>query len=97
VRRLYGVLPWGMVVLGLLHMAATFKLYDALTTRALWFFNGGIVIVACGLLNLVNRRHGAGATSLRWLCQGLNVVTLAFATVSGFVSAFMRLDPEPHP
>jgi hypothetical protein len=85
-RRAYGVLPWGFVALGMLHMAATFKLFDSVTTSALWFFNGGIVLVISGVLNLVNRRYGANAAGLRRFCQATNFVMLAFAIVSGLVS-----------
>ena len=85
-RRAYGVLPWGLVLLGLVHMAATFKAYDTLDMRALWFFNGGVALVVTGLLNLVNRAHGRDARYLRWLCRGLNVVTLCFSTLAGIVS-----------
>ena len=84
-NRLYSVLPWGVIVLGALHMAATWKIYDSLDSPALWFFNGGIVLVFGGVLNLINRRYGAGALGLRWFCRVVNVVTLIFATFSGVV------------
>jgi hypothetical protein len=57
--RLYGVLPWGLIALGTLHMAATWRFYRELTSASLWFFNGGLVLVFAGVLNLINRRHGA--------------------------------------
>lgn len=84
-RRAYGLLPWGPIALGLVHMAATWRLFAALTPSALWFFDGGIVLVFTGALNLVNRAHGASAPALRWFCRGVNVVILCFATVSGLV------------
>ena len=82
---LYAVLPWGVIALGTLHMAATWRIYDQLTSAALWFFNGGIVLVLAGVLNLVNRRYGADARGLRVMCRATNVVTLCFAAVSGIV------------
>jgi hypothetical protein len=84
-NRLYAVLPWGIIGLGVLHMAATWRFYDDLTTASLWFFNGGIMLVFTGILNLVNRRDGDRAPALRWFCRAVNVVTLCFATVSGVV------------
>lgn len=53
---------------------------------ALWFFNGGIVLVITGALNLINRSSGAGVAALRWFCRAVNVVMLAFTTLSGIVS-----------
>jgi len=82
---LYGVLPWGIIALGVLHMAATFRLYSALTPASLWFFNGGIVLVFAGVLNLIHRRHGARVAAIRWFCRAVNLVTLCFASVSGVV------------
>lgn len=84
-NRIYKTLPWGIIVLGALHMAATFKIYDAMTPAALWFFNGGIVLVVAGVLNFVNYRYGAEARGLRWFCRALNLVLLAFSVVSGIV------------
>jgi hypothetical protein len=85
VRRAYGLLPWGLIALGLLHMAATWRLFPSLTPSALWFFNGGIMLLFTGVLNLINRAHGAGAPSLRWFCRGVNLVMLCFAALAGVV------------
>ena len=57
-RRIYGILPWGMIALGILHMAATWR-YSALTASALWFFSAGIATVLAGSLNLLNHAYGA--------------------------------------
>jgi hypothetical protein len=83
--RLYGVLPWGLIALGTLHMAATWRFYRELTSASLWFFNGGLVLVFAGVLNLINRRHGAQVPAIRRFCLAVNVVTLCFAAVSGVV------------
>lgn len=84
-RRAYAVLPWFVAALGALHMGATWRFYTAMTPAALWFFNGGAVLVIGAVLNLVNGRYGADAPGLRWLCRGVNVFLLAFAAVSGVV------------
>jgi hypothetical protein len=84
-NRLYAVLPWPVIALGLVHMGATWRFYDHVTPTALWFFNGGIVLLFAGVLNLVNRRYGADAIGLLWFCRLSNVVTLCFATIAGFV------------
>jgi len=82
---LYGLLPWGIIALGSVHMAATWRLYHELTPASLWFFNGGIVLVFTGVLNLINRHHGARVFAIRRFCLAVNVVMLCFASVSGVV------------
>jgi hypothetical protein len=57
-NRLYGVLPWGIIALDTVHMAATWRFYDTLTPASLWFFNGGIGLVFTGVL--IKRRHAPG-------------------------------------
>jgi hypothetical protein len=85
-RRTYGILPWGMIALGVAHMAATWRVSHALTAAALWFFSAGIVIVLTGSLNLLNRAYGADARGLRWFCRGTNVFMLCFTALSGVVT-----------
>ena len=84
-RRIYGILPWGMIALGILHMAATWR-YSALTASALWFFSAGIATVLAGSLNLLNHAYGAIAPGLRWFCRGTNVFMLGFTALSGVVT-----------
>jgi hypothetical protein len=83
-KRIYLFLGWGLVGLGVLHCLAAFRL-AALTTSALWFFSGGVTIVLTGALNVLNRRYGAAAPGLRWVCIGANVVATAFGIVYGIV------------
>jgi hypothetical protein len=66
-------------------MAATWRLYYELTPASLWFFNGGIVLVFTGVLNLINRHHGAGVRAIRRFCFVVNLVMLCFASISGVV------------
>lgn len=85
-RRVYGVLPWGIIALGILHMAATWR-NPSLTASALWFFSGGIAMVLTGALNLVNHSYGATAPGLRWLCRGTNIFMLCFSALAGVVTS----------
>lgn len=84
-RRAYGLISWVIIALGLLHMAATWRVSNALTTSALWFFSGGIATVFTGAVNLLNRAYGAGAPGLQWFCKGMNVFMLCFTALSGVV------------
>jgi hypothetical protein len=81
-RIAYGVLGWGIIALGVLHMAST---PHALTASAVWFFSGGIVMVLTGGLNLLNRAYGGTAPGLRWFCVATNAAMTAFTLVAGSV------------
>ena len=86
-RTLYLVLALLMILMGLVHLAATFALFDALTSRAVWFASGGVAIVLTGLLNLLNRAYGAAAPGVRWATVGANLVMTVFAALAGTAGA----------
>ena len=81
-RKVYGVLGWGIIALGILHMVSTPR---ALTASAVWFFSGGIAMALTGALNLVSRTYGGTAPGLRWFCVATNAAMTAFALVAGSV------------
>lgn len=85
-RRAYRILPWGMIALGVLHMAATGRVSSTLSPSAIWFFSGGVVAVLTGSINLLNNAYGAAAPGLRWFCRGVNVFMLCFTALSGVVT-----------
>jgi hypothetical protein len=82
-KKTYLALSWGIVALGLLHMAATTQLFTALTQSALWFFSGGLTMVLTGALNLLNRSYGGAAPGLHWVCVAVNAVITVFALTAG--------------
>jgi hypothetical protein len=86
-RAFYLVLGVLVILLGLVHLAAAFALFDALNSRAIWFASGGIAIVLTGLLNLLSRAYGAAAPGLRWSTVGANVVMTVFAALAGIAGA----------
>jgi len=81
-RALYAVSATAIFILGLLHMATTFRLSSTPTAKV-WFFGTGIAIALCGLLNLLNRRYGLDAFGLRATCIASNVLMICFAVVAG--------------
>jgi hypothetical protein len=83
VRKAYAGFGAGLVVLGLVHMLTTFRLFDELTGSAIWFFSGGIAMVLLGFLNLLNREYGRHARGMRVISVGANVLMTAFAAVAG--------------
>jgi len=82
---LYAVASWALFALGVLHMAATPSRFDAVSSGALWFFSGGVLIVLVATLNLLNRTYGAAAPGLRRVCVAANIVNLGLAVVGGVV------------
>jgi len=86
-RAFYLVLAVLIILLGLVHLAATFALFDGLTGRAIWFASGGLAIVLTGLINLLNRGYGATAPGVRWTAVGANAVMTAFAALAGVAGA----------
>ncbi len=86
-RRLYLVLALLVVLLGLFHTASTPRFFDAMSSRALWFASGGLLLILTGSLNLLNRAYGAAAPGLRWTAIGTNIVMTGFAAIAGTVGA----------
>lgn len=82
-RLLYMIAGWALVALSVLHMGATFRFFNALTSQALWFFSGGLLMALAGALNLLNRTYGQDAPALRLVTRGTNVVITIFAIATG--------------
>lgn len=86
-RTLHLVLALLIIILGLVHLSATFMLFDALTGRAVWFASGGIAVVLTGVINLLNRAYGAAAPGVRWAAIGANATMTVFAALAGYAGA----------
>ena len=84
-RLAYLLFACGIVALGVVHMAATFRSFDTPSSAALWFFSGGIAMVLTGVLNLLNRAYGGVAPGVRVASVGANVAMTVFAVVAGLI------------
>lgn len=84
-RRIYLVLALLVVLLGLFHAVSTFRIFDALSSRAVWFAGAGLAMVLTGILNLLNRAYGAVAPGVRWAAICANFAITAFAALAGIV------------
>jgi len=85
IRLLYAIESWALAALGILHIAATPRYFAELSTQALWFFSGGVLMVLAAALNLLNRTYGTGAPGMRWVCVTTNVVVVAIAVTGGIL------------
>jgi hypothetical protein len=83
-HRAYLVISVGIIALGLVHIAATPRIFPALTSTAVWFASGGLAIILTGALNLLRRVYGEFAPGLRVVCVAANVVMTAFALIAGY-------------
>ncbi len=86
-NRLYALVSWIVVGIGLLHMLTTFRLTTASAAGRVWFFGSGIAIALVGALNLLHRAYGSCGVGLRMACRTANIVLLVFAAVAGVVTA----------
>ena len=91
-HRAYLVVSVGIIVLGLVHIAATPRFFPALTSTAVWFASGGLAIILTGALNLLRRGYGAVAPGLRLVCVAANVVMTAFAILAGYAGRASTLE-----
>jgi|SRR3990172_1092386 len=85
-RRIYNILSWGVVALGMVHMLTTAVLRGGTAAGRVWFFGAGIAMVLSGSLNLLNSTYGSVAPGVRWVCIGNNVLMTVFATVAGVLT-----------
>ena len=88
-RVTYAILGWGIIALGIVHMAATPR---TLTMPSLWFFSGGMVMLLTGALNVLNRRYGRIAPGVRWFCAASTAALTIFSLVAGLVSRASALE-----
>lgn len=82
--RAYLVLSLGTIALGLVHIAATFRIFPRLSGAAVWFAGAGLAIILTGALNLLRRIYGEAALGVRIVCLVANVVMTAFAALAGY-------------
>ena len=91
-HRAYLVVSVGIIVLGLVHIAATPRFFPALTSTAVWFASGGLAIILTGALNLLRRAYGEIASGLRVVCVAANVVMTTFALLAGYAGRASALE-----
>ncbi len=84
-KLLYALFASGILILGVLHMATTFRLNSSPVAKV-WFFGAGIAMALCGVLNFLNRRYGLAAFGLRAACIGTNLLIVCFASVAGLIT-----------
>src|SRR2546423_5506552 len=84
--RLYVILAWLITALGMLHMAATFRLPGPNPLGKIWFFGSGLAIALVGTLNLLHRTYGPLCFGVRVVTRGANLLLTFVAVVAGTIT-----------
>ena len=86
---------WAIIVLGLVHIGATWLLYADLTSRALWFASGGIAMALGGALNVLQRLYAGVAPGVSPVCVAGNVsLTILAAAFVALAGARVAREPQ---
>lgn len=79
-KTLDRVMGWVLVVMGCIHCGATFAANPHFNFAAVWFFTGGVAMIATGLLNLVRIQGGKGIAKTGAIAVNV-LMTLACAAI----------------
>jgi len=94
VLRVYLLVSWALVTLGVLQVLVTPFRYAELTEAALWFAAAGFAIALTGGVNLLNLRARLGELTLKRVCLAANVaVTILFVAIATHRGAETLHDP----
>jgi hypothetical protein len=77
-KTLYKVSTFLILALGILHISLTPMIFHSLTTSALWFVSGGVVIIFLSFFNFILIGDGGRQRIVRWLTHTANLIGLAF-------------------
>jgi hypothetical protein len=92
--RIHVAIAWSLVVLGIIHVAATGIFFPRISGAALWFASGGIAMSLGGALNVLHRLYAGHAPGVRPACLAGNLAMTALA--AAFVAlAGTRVVREP--
>ena len=93
--RTHLAIGWAIIVLGLVHIGATWLLYTELSNRALWFASGGIAMSVGGAINVLQRLYAASAPAVSPACLLANVaLTLLASMFVVLAGARVARDPQ---
>lgn len=86
---------WTLIVIGIVHVGATWAFFTELSGPALWFASGGIAMALAGSLNLLQRLYAATAPGLLPACVGGNLaMTILAATFVALAGAGVMREPQ---
>jgi hypothetical protein len=77
--RAHLAIAWSLIVLGVVHVAATWIFFSRVSGAALWFASGGIAMSLGGALNVLQRLYVAQAPGVWPACIAGNLAMTALA------------------
>jgi hypothetical protein len=77
--RTHLAIAWSLIVLGIVHVAATWIFFPRVSGAALWFASGGIAMSLGGALNVLQRLYAARAPGVSPACLAGNLALTALA------------------
>jgi hypothetical protein len=77
--RVHLAVAWSLIVLGIVHIAATWIFFPHVSEDALWFASGGIALSLGGALNVLQRLYIREAPGVLPACVAGNVAMTALA------------------
>jgi hypothetical protein len=77
--RAHLAIAWSLILLGIVHIAATSIFFTSLSGPALWFASGGIAMSLGGSLNVLQRLYARLAPGLSPACVAGNLAMTALA------------------
>ena len=92
--RAHLAIAWSLIVLGVVHIAATWIFFSRVSGAALWFASGGIAMSLGGALNVLQRLYASRAPGVWPACMAGNLAMTALA-VAFVVLAGARVVREP--
>ncbi len=92
--RAHLAIAWSLIVLGVVHIAATWIFFSRVSGAALWFASGGIAMSLGGALNVLQRLYAAQAPGVGPACMAGNLAMTALA-MAFVVLAGARVVREP--
>jgi hypothetical protein len=92
--RVHLAIAWSLVVLGIVHVAATWFFFPRISGAALWFASGGIAMALGGAMNVLQRLYGGLAPGMWPACLAANLALTGLAATF-VVLAGARVVREP--
>ncbi|QAV19525.1 hypothetical protein PC41400_18405 [Paenibacillus chitinolyticus] len=89
INLLYLVVAIAIMILGILHICITPKVFKAMTPESIWFVSGGLAIISNATLNLARISTKPESGMLDYFCYANNALTLLFSLI------LVRVLPRP--
>ncbi|BBH21880.1 hypothetical protein Back11_32250 [Paenibacillus baekrokdamisoli] len=88
-KIVYLIVALMIMLLGFIHICIAPRIHKSMTQESMWFVSGGLALISNAIINLVMINVKLESSSMKYLCQGNNVLTLIFSLI------LVRVLPRP--